>query len=161
MPARASCAACRPAAPRADARAARPCVLRPAPRAPARSYAVTLSTASAFLQDAARWEAEYCAKGERAYRPPPEKPAPTGAGGATPGAGLATPARRAAERRAAASRPLVPRPVDHPLWRNKKAPEARAPRCLRLALPWPAAPSARATHSPRRCMARRARAAAP
>lgn len=85
---------------------------------------MTLSTQAPFLEDAERWEREYCGKADTAYRIPDK----AAAAAAAAAGGAATPSRRVP----AVRRQLQARPIEHPLWRNKRGTEvgAAAAACL-------------------------------
>jgi len=75
---------------------------------------VTLSTKSSFLQDYERWERQYCSKVDPSYRIVDKAAAAAGGGNATPSRRVPT-----------ARRQLQARPIEHPLWRNKRGTEVR------------------------------------
>jgi hypothetical protein len=72
---------------------------------------VTLSCTSTYLQDADTWEYKYCREVDPCYKPPEKDKDKS--------AGAATPSRRVPTQR----RQLQARPIEHPLWRNKRGTE--------------------------------------
>jgi hypothetical protein len=90
---------------------------------PCRRNNVTLSCASEYLQNADVWEYRYCVEVDPSYRPPDRSAAAAaGVGGAV------TPSRRVPAPR----RQLQARPIEHPLWRNKRGTEVGVGRSRRL-----------------------------
>lgn len=79
---------------------------------PTRRHPVTLSTKSTYLQDTDTWEEKYCKKVEACYRPPEKSAAAAAAAAATPSRRVGVPRRQ-----------LQARPIEHPLWRNKRGTE--------------------------------------
>lgn len=89
---------------------------------------MTLSCTSTYLQDADTWEDKYCRQVEPCYKPDKDK---------DKSAGAATPSRRVPTQR----RQLQARPIEHPLWRNKRGTEVCTGHCvqqLQTVPPWQA-----------------------